>query len=151
MKLSEFPLMVGYDGDSSCPPGIYIVKEGTDRTPDTNTGPIGRVYAWAHMMRRYGAEMYGDWNIRETCVSAACRGTVVATLKGPRGTVEAWNGHDVYFIPKGVKMSKEPYPYCKEIDANNGVQWQFDSHDMRGDIAWACNLAGIPIQERMAI
>ena len=110
MKLSAFPKMVrDY--------GLFLTKEGESK-PDYSK-PCGRVYDFAQCLRESGADKYGDWNIRDLCQGAACPGTVVATLRGPRGTVEVWNNHEVFFIPKGVKPSKEPD--CKEIDKANGI------------------------------
>ena len=167
MKLSEFPPMVR-DGRV-----LYAVKPGTTSTPGNEIWD--RVYDWAHVMRKF--DDYGDWGIRETSKGSACRGTVVASIKGPRGTVEAWNGYDVYFIPKGVKPSKEPD--WKEIDEANGIkfwpepslkdcewvrhgkcahyekdgmpayQW-FRSEFVRA-IAEACDLAGLIKQERLPL
>ena len=110
MKLSEFPLMVRDRG-------LFLAKPGTN-TPDYNK-PCGRLYDWAHSIRALGLDGFGDWSVRDLCQGAACPGTVVATLRGPRGTVEVWNNHEVFFIPKGVKPSKEPD--CKEIDKANGI------------------------------
>ena len=141
MKLSEFPLMVrDY--------GLFLVKEGSTRKPDYSK-PCGRVYEWAHSLRECGADMYGDWNIRDMCQGAACPGTVVATLRGPRGTVEAWNNSETFFIPKGVKPSKEPD--FKQIDAENGIVYRIGTlrRISFDDIAWACDLAGIQAQERL--
>lgn len=141
MNLSEFPPMV-----RDC--GLFLVKAGSFSKPDYSK-PCGRVYDWAHSLRECGADKFGDWSIRDMCQGAACLGTVVATLKGPRGTVEAWNNNETFFIPKGVKPSKEPD--YKEIDAANGIVYR--KGRMRcisfDDIAWACDLAGIRAQERL--
>lgn len=89
--------------------------------PDNAWRPYNRVTAWC---RRMGAfRRYGDWTVQETCASAACRGTVRARLSGPRGTVEAWNGNEVFFVPKGVKFSKLPWPDCRAEDMANGVMY----------------------------
>ena len=132
--------------------------------------PYGRELAWCRRMGRFRG--YGEWTVQETCVSAACRGTVRARLSGPRGTVEAWNGNEVFFVPKGVKPSKAPYPECKDEDERNGIVWwpelPFDASAYEGRskygqhaakvrdhfadcIAKACEMAGICRQERMAI
>ena len=140
MKLSAFPKMVrDY--------GLFLTKEGESK-PDYSK-PCGRVYDFAQCLRESGADKYGDWNIRDLCHGAACPGTVVATLKGPRGTVEAWNNSETFFIPKGVKPSKEPD--YKEIDAANGIVYRKgQEHKVPlDDIAWACDLAGIHPQERL--
>jgi len=110
MKLSEFPPMV-------VDHGTFIAKPGTN-APDYKK-PCGRLYSWAQSMRAMGMDDFGDWGVRDLCQGAACPGTVVATLRGPRGTVEVWNNHEVFFIPKGVKPSKEPD--FKEIDKANGI------------------------------
>ena len=170
MKLSEFPLMV-VDFNQLC-----IVKPGTLSTPGETV--CNRVYSWAHAMRQFGFEAYGDWSVRETCKSAACAGTVVASINGPKGTVEAWNNHEVFFIPRGVKPSKEPN--YREIDKANGiVYWcqpsMVDECDfvMRGkhgrfehdgipaakwlrevfkqSVSEACELAGLVFQERFEL
>ena len=111
MKLSEFPLMVSEFH------AVYIAKPGT-RAPDYSN-PCGRLYRWAHALRAWDLDGYGDWGVRDMCQGAACPGTVVATIRGPLGTVEAWNNHEVFFIPKGVKPSKEPD--YREIDKANGI------------------------------
>ena len=170
MKLSEFPLMVS-------DLGLFIAKPGTRDTPDYSK-PCGRLYEWAHSLRALGIDDFGDWNIRDLCQGAACPGTVVATIRGPRGTVEAWNNHEVFFIPKGVKPSKEPD--FKEIDKANGIvfwpcpsmldECDFVMHGKYGRyekdgvpaakymrskficaIAEACDLAGIMKQERLPL
>ena len=143
MKLNEFPPMVRDHG-------LFLAKPGAKRAADYSK-PCGRVYNWAQTLRECGADAYGDWNIRDVSQGAACLGTVVATLHGPRGTVEAWNNRETFFIPKGVKPSKEPD--YREIDAANGIVYR--KADRCGlpteDIAWACGLAGITSQERLAI
>lgn len=88
----------------------------------------------------------------------------------PEGRVEAWNGHDVFFIPKGVKPSKAPWPECKAEDEANGIVWwpelRFDKGDYGGRYEYgqyaiaarehfaacidaACAMAGI--QERLEL
>ena len=95
--------------------GRHLVKSGGKWIT------YGRVLSWCCVMGHF--RKYGEWTVQETCSSAACRGTVRARISGPRGTVEAWNQHDVYFIPKGVKFSKLPYPECYAEDERNGIVW----------------------------
>lgn len=110
MRLSEFPPMVRDHG-------TFLAKPGTNKA-DLNK-PCGRLYSWAQSMREMGMDDFGDWSIRDLCQGAACPGTIVSTLRGSRGTVEIWNNHEVFFIPQGVKPSKEPD--YKEIDKENGI------------------------------
>jgi len=130
--------------------------------------PYGRVLEWCRCMGRF--RKYGEWTVQETCSSAACRGTVRARISGPRGTVEAWNGMDVFYIPKGVKFSKAPYPENHAEDERNGIVWwpelPFDESAYEGRskygqharavldhftecVGEACAMAGI--QERMEL
>ena len=88
---------------------------------DSAWRPYGRVLRWCRYMGRF--RRFGEWTVQETCASAACRGTVRARISGPRGTVEAWNGMEVFFVPKGVKFSKAPYPECHAEDERNGIVW----------------------------
>lgn len=88
---------------------------------DSAWRPYGRVLSWCRFMGHYSK--YGEWTVQETCASAACRGTVRARISGPRGTVEAWNGFEVFYIPKGVKPSKAPWPECRDEDGRNGIVW----------------------------
>lgn len=88
---------------------------------DSAWHPYGRVLAWCRHMGKF--RRFGDWTVQETCSSAACRGTVRARLAGPKGTVEAWNGLEVFFKPKGVKFSKAPYPDNHAEDEANGIIW----------------------------
>lgn len=130
--------------------------------------PYGRVVSWCRSMGRF--RKYGEWTVQDTCSSAACRGTVRARISGPRGTVEAWNGNEVFFMPKGVKSSKAPWPDCLAEDESNGIVWwpelPFDADAYEGRSKYgqyaiaardhfaecvdcACAMAGL--QERMAI
>lgn len=127
---------------------------------DSAWSPYGRVLAWCRYMGPF--RKYGEWTVQETNSAAACRGTVRARLSGPKGTVEAWNQHDVFFVPKGVKFSKAGWPECKAEDERNGIVfWQeppfeggrYSDHAVEvrrhfeDAIAEACAMAGI--QERL--
>ena len=79
----------------------------------------GRVLSWCRHMGRF--RRFGDWTVQETCSSAACRGTVRARIMGPRGTVETWNNMEVFYVPKGVKFSKSPWPDNHAEDKRNGI------------------------------
>ena len=102
--------------------------------PDSAWKPYGRVLEWCRFMGRF--RKYGEWTVQETCASAACVGTVRARISGPRGTVEAWNGFDVFFVPKGVKFSKAKYPECYAEDEANGIvlwpELKFDADAYEG-------------------
>ena len=90
MKLSEFPDMEWHERQ--------LWRFTPDGKPDK---PADRVDAHAHMLRVKNLDAYGDWNIHDVSTGSACLGTVVATLSGKLGRVEAWNNREVYFIPKG--------------------------------------------------
>lgn len=90
MKLSEFPPMQWHE------------RQLWRLTPDGKLDkPADRVEDFAHFIRSKGLDRYGDWNIRDVSVGSCCRGTVVATLSGKLGRVEAWNNGECYAIPKG--------------------------------------------------
>lgn len=98
MKLSEFPDMQWRD------------RQLWRLTPDGKLDkPADRVDAHAHMLRVNGFDAYGDWNIRDVSTGSCCDGTVVATLSGKLGRVEAWNNREVYFIPKGGEPERVDY------------------------------------------
>jgi hypothetical protein len=131
--------------------------------------PLGsRVREWAYSMRRFAR--FGDWSVQDVNAGSACRGTVRARISGPNGSVEAWNGMEVFYIPKGVKPLKSPYPDCEREDAGNGIvfwprltyrsgvytgrdkygQYAMDSREhFARCIEQACAMAGI--QERMEL
>lgn len=102
--------------------------------PDSAWRPYGRVLSWCRSMGRF--RKYGEWTVQETCSSAACRGTVRARISGPRGSVEAWNGMEVFYIPKGARPSKAPWPECRDEDEANGIVWwpelEFDAGAYEG-------------------
>lgn len=93
--------------------GGNLVKSGSAWVP------YGRVLVWCRRMGEF--RRYGEWAVQETSSASACRGTVRARLNGPRGAVEAWNNCEVFYIPKGVKPSKLPWPECEAEDAAAGI------------------------------
>ena len=103
MKLSDFP------------PMDHIDRQLWTLTADNKPcKPADRVDAHAHMLRANGFDAYGDWNIRDVSKGSCCRGTVVATLSGKLGRVEAWNNGECYVIPKGgePKLVDSPAEAC---------------------------------------
>lgn len=93
--------------------GGNLVKSGSAWVP------YGRVVAWCRRMGEF--ERFGEWTVQETSSASACRGTVRARLSGPKGTVEAWNGNEVFYVPRGAKFSKAPWPECAREDERNGI------------------------------
>ena len=108
MKLSEFPDMKWYERQ--------LWRLTQDGKLD---GRADRVQEFAHALLVKRLDRYGDWNIRDVSKGSCCLGTVVATLSGKLGRVEAWNNGECYAIPKGGEPVQVP------------------------DVASACALAGI--------
>ena len=98
MKLSEFPPTGWHD------------RQLWRLTPDGKLdGRADRVQEFAHALRVKRLDRYGDWNIRDVSKGSCCDGTVVATLSGKLGRVEAWNNREVYYIPKGGEPERVDY------------------------------------------
>lgn len=111
----------------------------------------GKCRQWAHSSgcrignhRQFidaNLSQYGAWSIKDVCISAACIGTVVATLSGKAGRVEVWNNGEVWFVPKGLRNA--------EVDEDRGA-WYMPTEstdELLDAVRHACGLAGIPADQ----